>query len=161
MNYSEENAMRKPLAHFLDNRNFQNTKRRPRRAGDGPAEEGGVLKIVDGKVVVNEGAGDYKEDRVTATSYSTKRTKRARWSKEETCLFHRALRVCGTDFTLMEKIFFDRDRRQIKNKFNKEEKENCAAISDALQTKIKFTKEDLDRLKKDYNDVKLCKYGSR
>lgn len=45
---------------------------------------------------------------------------RERWGDVETELFYRALRHFGTDFTLIAQLFPKRDRRHIKNKFNKE-----------------------------------------
>lgn len=50
-----------------------------------------------------------------------KQTKR--WTVEETRDFYKALRQFGTDFTTMEVMFPQRDRRQLKNKFKKEERE--------------------------------------
>lgn len=52
------------------------------------------------------------------------RTKTTRWTTEETRKFYMALRQFGTDFTTMELMFpGTRDRRQLKNKFKKEERE--------------------------------------
>lgn len=47
-----------------------------------------------------------------------------RWSPEETALFYRALRAFGTDFTLIAQLFPARDRKNIKNKFCREERES-------------------------------------
>lgn len=49
---------------------------------------------------------------------------------------NRALRQYGTDFTIIEKLFPTRTRRQIKNKFKKEEKDNLAKIDFALKNRL-------------------------
>lgn len=155
----------KRLAHFLDNRNFQGTRGKSRRAAipqrsrrEDPGN-GDSLRIVEGRIVINEEprlrTEECKEDRVTSTTYRKHTTKRTRWTREETFMFYKALKVCGTDFTLMEKVFFDRERKQLKNKFNKEEKENGELVGEALGSKRKFTREDLDLLKKEYAEAKL------
>ena len=46
-------------------------------------------------------------------------TIRERWGKDETDLFFKALRHFGTDFTLIAQLFPKRDRKHIKNKYNK------------------------------------------
>lgn len=45
-----------------------------------------------------------------------------KWTEEETRKFYRALEIFGTDFSLITKLFPNRNRNQIKNKFLKEEK---------------------------------------
>ncbi len=46
-----------------------------------------------------------------------------RWSQDDTALFYRGLAAFGTDFTLIAQLFPSRDRRNIKNKFTREERE--------------------------------------
>lgn len=50
--------------------------------------------------------------------------------------YNRALRQYGTDFTIIEKLFPNRTRRQIKNKFKKEEKDNLSKIDFALKNRL-------------------------
>lgn len=69
---------------------------------------------------------------MTSTSY-TNWARVPRWDDDETQEFFTALRVFGTDFEAMSHLFKAkrRDRRQLKNKFNKEYKLNpvgCGAI---------------------------------
>jgi hypothetical protein len=45
-----------------------------------------------------------------------------KWTEEETKKFYRAIELFGTDFSLITKLFPNRNRNQIKNKFLKEEK---------------------------------------
>jgi len=68
---------------------------------------------------------------VTSASYST-RTPSEKWTTEETDIFYQALRQYGTDFSLFERLFPNRNRRQLKNKFKKEEKEHPQRIEYAL-----------------------------
>lgn len=151
----EPSSGEKTLAHFLENRNFASSKKTPRKkkAAAAPPAAGDSLAIVDGKIVINEVSQAREvlvEDRVTAFSYGKPYTKRSRWGKEETLLFYKALSLCGTDFTLLEKIFTDKDRKQLKNKFTREEKIQPERVSQALKAAQKFSKEQLEALKQEY-----------
>lgn len=68
---------------------------------------------------------------VTSSSYG-RRQHSERWSKEETNAFFDALKCYGTDFSLFERLFPGRPRRQLKNKFKREERENPARVDEAL-----------------------------
>lgn len=68
---------------------------------------------------------------VTSASYLN-RSPSMPWSKEETEAFLSALRKYGTDFTLIAALFPNRDRRQIKNKFKREEKLDAGKIDRLL-----------------------------
>lgn len=62
-----------------------------------------------------------------------KKHKRSKyWTTDETLRFYKALNTLGTDFTLMCELFPDRTRRELKMKFNKEEKINRTLIDKAL-----------------------------
>ena len=61
-----------------------------------------------------------------------KKEQSAYWSPYETDKLYDALRVFGSDFTLMEPKFANRSRPQLKAKFNLEEKDNEDAITWAL-----------------------------
>ncbi|XP_063385943.1 uncharacterized protein LOC134671977 [Cydia fagiglandana] len=58
----------------------------------------------------------------------------ADWSEAETVRFYRALAAVGTDFTLMAPLFPDRNRRDLKIKFKKEERLNGAQVDKALRS---------------------------
>ncbi|KAI5148481.1 hypothetical protein NEAUS05_1405 [Nematocida ausubeli] len=148
------------LAHFLENRNFAASKRYQRKKKEEKESEvKDSLIIVDGEVVISSGGPKENEernvieDRMTAFSYG-RATSKSRWSKEETILFYKGLSLCGTDFTLLEKIFTDKSRKQIKNKFSIEEKKFPEKISRALSTHRVFKKEELDSLRKEYTEIK-------
>ncbi|KAF6000969.1 Transcription factor TFIIIB component B [Cyanidiococcus yangmingshanensis] len=71
--------------------------------------------------------------RGTATSASfVSRASCERWPPEETELFYRALRAFGQNYSMIEQLFPNRNRKQIKNKFKKEERAHPARIEAAL-----------------------------
>jgi len=111
---------------------------------------GPELQIIDGKIVVNteslvlreqhvDDHSDYtfvdSGDHVTTSSSFAKRSRPDRWSVEETRRFYRALRKCGADFTLIQRMFPDRSRRQIKNKFRREERNHRELVDKVLACK--------------------------
>ena len=51
----------------------------------------------------------------------------------DTVRFYQALRMCGTDFTLIARFFPNRDRDDIKRKFKTEDKANRTAVDSALR----------------------------
>ncbi|KXS99376.1 hypothetical protein AC578_8997 [Pseudocercospora eumusae] len=54
------------------------------------------------------------------------------WSEEETDRFYDALRMFGTDFLVISKMFPPKTRRMIKSKFTREEKLDPNRVTDAL-----------------------------
>lgn len=69
--------------------------------------------------------------RINQASYG-KRTKTESWDDTMTALFYRGLRMFGTDFGLISKMFRGRSRRQIKLKFNNEERKDPRRINETL-----------------------------
>ncbi|CAG8174740.1 unnamed protein product [Penicillium olsonii] len=61
-----------------------------------------------------------------------KRSKTETWDETMTDLFYRGLRMFGTDFMVISKMFPGRSRRQIKLKFNNEERRDPQRIKDTL-----------------------------
>ena len=59
-----------------------------------------------------------------------------RWTDEETETFYEALACCGTDFMMMRSWFPGRLRRQLKRKFNKEERADPKRIEAALKSHL-------------------------
>eukprot|EP00879_Flechtneria_rotunda_P006583 GHRR01006916.1.p1 GENE.GHRR01006916.1~~GHRR01006916.1.p1 ORF type:complete len:966 (+),score=514.46 GHRR01006916.1:410-3307(+) len=55
-----------------------------------------------------------------------------RWTATDTDLFYKALKMFGTDFTAIAKLFPGRDRRHMKFKFNKESKLHWDKIQEAM-----------------------------
>ncbi|PQM35716.1 transcription factor TFIIIB component B homolog isoform X1 [Prunus yedoensis var. nudiflora] len=65
-------------------------------------------------------------------SYMDK-TPTIRWSKQDTELFYEAIQQCGSDFTMIQELYFPgRTRHQIKLKFKKEERQNPLRINEAV-----------------------------
>ena len=107
------------------------------------------VRFVDGKLVVDTkslivpaGSNEpvvYDNDityetgrRVTSATYS-KRSASERWTNDETNRFYDGLQYWGTDFTLIAKMFPNRDRRQIKFKYKREERANPTRLNLALR----------------------------
>ncbi|RJE22269.1 transcription factor TFIIIB [Aspergillus sclerotialis] len=115
------------------------------------AQSGPVMRIVNGEIVLDtaslqvdrhadaeRNAGvleDVVENSLTRKiNQSTygKRTKAESWDEEMTDLFYRGLRMFGTDFMMISKLFPNRSRHQIKLKFNNEERRHPERIKETL-----------------------------
>merc|ERR1719369_575534 len=92
------------------------------------------------------------ESNKTSTNYGTWSKKRRHndWSEKETIKFYKALSVVGSDFSMMESIFKNRTRQELKLKFKKEEKMNNKMIDKCLSERGMFT--DLNGLMEDSED---------
>ncbi|XP_011315475.1 transcription factor TFIIIB component B'' homolog [Fopius arisanus] len=75
-----------------------------------------------------------------------KRTKSKDWTPLETLKFYKALNTVGTDFSLMQTVFPNRNRHELKMKFKKEEKLNRTRVEKAL---VYHQEYDIETLKKD------------
>ncbi|KAL7448455.1 hypothetical protein ACHAWC_000638, partial [Mediolabrus comicus] len=72
-------------------------------------------------------------------SYVTKpRSRPQRWSADETKSFYRALRQCGTDFSMMQMFLPGRTRSQLKSKYKLELRKNGRLVDMALDPKSKL-----------------------
>ncbi|XP_063239388.1 uncharacterized protein LOC134540498 isoform X2 [Bacillus rossius redtenbacheri] len=67
------------------------------------------------------------------------------WRTEETLRFYRALNAVGTDFMMMESLFLDRTRRELKKKFMREDKINRELIDRTLLNPGVVSTTDLER----------------
>ncbi|GAM26088.1 hypothetical protein SAMD00019534_092630 [Acytostelium subglobosum LB1] len=103
-------------------------------ASEDEEDDGAEFEMVDGVIVpkmrgpssapvIYEQANYDTNSLINSQSFSKRETQRA-WSKAETEVFYEALKKYGTDFTLMETVFDDRSRLQLKNKFKREERSN-------------------------------------
>lgn len=68
------------------------------------------------------------------------------WSDQETELFYRGLRMFGTDFEMISKMFPGKQRRHVKLKYNREER-HCPRRIDAAVVGEKTIKLDIDEYK--------------
>lgn len=121
------------------------------RLAEPKLQSGPVMRIVNGEIVLDNAslevdrhadaaraAGDLEDvvenqltRKVNQATYG-KRTKNESWDEEMTDLFYRGLRMFGTDFMVISKLFPGRSRRQIKLKFNNEERKDPQRIKDTL-----------------------------
>lgn len=113
---------------------------------------GPKIRLVDGKAVIDtlslstttadkslsEDMVEIEEHPVAITSASfSKRHKTLRWGLEETELFYRGLEMCGTDFGMVAHVC-GRTRKEVKLKFNKEEKVNPMRVDKSLSVTGRF-----------------------
>lgn len=75
------------------------------------------------------------ENPVTSSTYS-RRKHTDRWTPDEAIQFYNALSTWGTDFTFIAQLFPYRTRKQIKLKFNLEEKKYPEIVELALKRKL-------------------------
>ncbi|RUS18647.1 hypothetical protein BC937DRAFT_88496 [Endogone sp. FLAS-F59071] len=110
------------------------------------------VRMVNGKIVLdeesllidrsamaqdeNEGPMEYVEEtamtRLVNSVTHSKRVRTEKWSEAETELFYEALTQWGTDFNIISKLFPNRTRRQIKAKYNKEDRARRWKVSEAI-----------------------------
>ncbi len=130
------------------------------------------MRIRDGKLIVDEaslqvdrtardvvdsGEVDYVDEnplerRVNSRSFS-KRLKTERWDALSTASFYEALSQWGTDFEMISRMFFNRTRRQIKAKYNNEERKNPGQITRALKFKKPIGNVKESRIDTDHEDI--------
>lgn len=86
-----------------------------------------------------------------------KREKTEAWDEEATELFYQGLRMFGTDFEIISKMFPTRSRRQVKLKFTKEERQNPDIIQATLiRPRTDMNLQEYSRLtQKEYQDPAL------
>ncbi|RHZ73403.1 hypothetical protein CDV55_109131 [Aspergillus turcosus] len=123
----------------------------PDIAVDKKPQAGPVMRIVNGEIVLD--AASLQVDRYADAARNAaeledvmessltrkinqatwgKRSKTESWDEEMTDLFYRGLRMFGTDFMMISKLFPGRSRRQIKLKFNNEERRAPERIKETL-----------------------------
>jgi hypothetical protein len=87
-----------------------------------------------GLELVDAGAG---ADRViTSASFQKDRSKPDKWTAADTERFYVGLRTCGTDFSLLQAMFPERSRRQLKHKFNREQRCHPGLVTAALRLSL-------------------------
>lgn len=117
----------KTLKYFSENKNFTKTQQKKQ------TKKENVLKVVDGQIVLNvdtPSAND--EEIVTSYTYMKNKCGKNRWNKEQNFVFYKALECCGLDFSMMNLLFPDRTRNNLKDKYKKELKVNRHRIEDIL-----------------------------
>ncbi|KAJ5139295.1 uncharacterized protein N7515_004143 [Penicillium bovifimosum] len=124
---------------------------RSEQAVDWKPQSGPKMRIVNGEIVLDSESlqvdrhadaarevGDLEDvvensltRKINQATYG-RRSKTEGWDEEMTDLFYRGLRMFGTDFMVISKLFPGRSRRQIKLKFNNEERRDPQRIKDTL-----------------------------
>ncbi|RCK62737.1 Transcription factor TFIIIB component B'' [Candida viswanathii] len=92
---------------------------------------------------------------ITSTTYS-KRVHTDKWTPDELNLFYQALSMFGTDFSLISQLFPYRSRKQIKLKFNLEERKFPEIVELALKRKLPVDFQEYCKSTK--NDIKSLEY---
>ncbi|XP_071684059.1 uncharacterized protein [Lolium perenne] len=64
-------------------------------------------------------------------SYMNRQT-RARWTKSDTDLFYQGVQQFGSDFAMIQQLFPDKSRDQVRQKFKSEEKRHPMQVHDAI-----------------------------
>lgn len=133
---------KKTLKYYLDNRNFarmpqkRHLKKKP------------VLQVINDQIVMNDNAvGEEDDGIVTSYTYMTKKGNIKRWTVDENKLFYRALECCGCDFSMMNLIFPDRTRSNLKEKYKKELRKNVHKVELALSNFKEFSIEKFNELR--------------
>ncbi|KDN41533.1 hypothetical protein K437DRAFT_173035 [Tilletiaria anomala UBC 951] len=163
----DESASRARSARSNDYDEEEDEDDRPSMAGStAPSEASHTFRrsqhavrtrIVDGKIVVDEAslqinravdADEYddaevveeREDQDFSNSASYSKRKHVnRWTAEETMRFLEAVSMWGTDFEMIARLFPGRDRRQIKTKWQREEKNQPLQLREAFAIKRNIT----------------------
>lgn len=113
--------------------------------------QGILMRIVDGQIVVDdrstqldrhlqaqgqEGVTEVIEEndftKITTSGTYMKKEPKNNWDFAAMDMFYKGLRTFGTDFGMIANMFPHRSRKQIKLRFNKEERENPERIKRAL-----------------------------
>ncbi|XP_049862691.1 titin homolog isoform X2 [Schistocerca gregaria] len=96
---------------------------------------------------------DYGTGTTTFNAYSKKRKSKTKdWNREETLRFYRALHTVGTDFLVMQSLFPKFTRKDLKDRYKKEEKINRELVEKALRNPLTF---DLTELQKEFEVERL------
>lgn len=87
-----------------------------------------LIEVIEKSVEENDGVIE------VCSIYYINRILRSIFIYLDTLRFYQALKMCGTDFTLIARYFPNRDRDDIKRKFKTEDKANRTAVDSALRT---------------------------
>lgn len=129
------------LRYYLNNRNF--TKKRLKSKCQ---KNGDRLQVVNNQIVLNTIAPQHEEDDgITSHTYLKKSAtmNNKRWSKLESEMFFESLECCGCEFSMMNILFPDRTRNNLKEKYKREYKLNSSRVDNALNN---FKTFDMNRL---------------
>ena len=114
---------------------------------DVPEEsDGPQVEIIDNVIVVKQASLLVKSSilpppiaRISRRNRNTVRS--AHWTSDEIVHFFACLRQVGTDFSMMAPLFPTRTRRELKQRFKREEKEHPSIVNMALRARIPLSEE--------------------
>ncbi|KAH1267661.1 Transcription factor TFIIIB component B'' [Glycine max] len=107
---------------------------------DGAYNDGEFLGSEDGRDPYDDQANEGIASTSVLLNYQSfrEKTPRGKWSKQETELFYEAVREMGTDFSMIQEIFFpNKSRHQIKLKYKNEERQQPLQLTDAVNNRAK------------------------
>uniref|UniRef100_A0ACD5T8Y7 Uncharacterized protein n=1 Tax=Avena sativa TaxID=4498 RepID=A0ACD5T8Y7_AVESA len=83
---------------------------------------------------VNDGTENQALENATKLNYHSYMNikTRARWTKSDTDLFYQGLQQFGSDFAMIQQLFPDKSRDQVRQKFKSEEKKHPMQVHDAI-----------------------------
>ncbi|GAB1609616.1 hypothetical protein Ahia01_001247400, partial [Argonauta hians] len=124
----------------------------------------------DGNIVINEESlvisnsqqsapicSETVDETDTYSNYGSfrKYTPKSKWSLKETKKFFLALSTVGTDFSLMSNLFPNKTRRDLKNKFKREERKNRWLIDKAIKQQLHFDEQLFEEKSESEEEVEV------
>ncbi|TGO41399.1 hypothetical protein BHYA_0022g00390 [Botrytis hyacinthi] len=147
-------AERPELAGLINNAPSENNAEPVEAPAVAVNNNGLQMRVIDGQIVLDDQSmqvdrhrqarnpGQVLEEieeneftRVVNSGQYMKRSAAVRWDSTSNELFYQGLRQFGTAFEMIAAMFPDRNRRQIKLKFVREERQNPAKVDRALKGK--------------------------
>jgi transcription factor TFIIIB component B'' len=110
-------------------------------------------------------SSEYQENNVvkpdSPVNYQTymNKTSRTRWSKEDTELFYEGIQEFGSNLSMIQQLFPERTREQMKLKFKLEERRNPLKLNDALSSRSKHFTHFKNVIKKLQQEAAAAKEG--
>jgi len=145
------NGVEQKLKYFMENKNFQkSSESKAKIKKEHHAEE--PLKMIDGEIIYNPITVEDNELTTSYTYLNRKGKLSPRWNQKENLLFYKTLECCGTEFSVMESIFPNRSRVNLKHKYNRECKVNEKKIQEALKKFKYFDPKRLEELRRSGSD---------
>lgn len=132
-----------------------------------PAIVGETYQLINGQIVLNESSlqvdrhahaaaeaayleaqeEDEFTHKITSSTYLRRNMRGQQWTDEETALFYRGLSMFGADFETIARMFPGKQRKHIKLKYNREERNSPDLITAALVGK-KTVSMDMEEYKR-------------
>jgi hypothetical protein len=138
---------KKTLKYYLNHKNFSKISQKKDK------KKGESISVVNDQIVFNSVTPESFDDNEIITSYTYMNKKgkgnRKRWNEKENILFYKSLECCGCDFSMMNILFPDRSRSNLKEKYKKEFKKNSSQIEKSIEKYKKFNLERFNELKRE------------